>query len=105
MARGVSLLSISGFREHRWASCSDHHDVQPHGRATEMADGRSVCEDHGFLPHASWSRSSSVSDLRWLSKTKTLGRNSGWTYFHHSGSGRDDSVELALCEVRQAAPS
>src|SRR5205085_12040507 len=66
VARSVSLLSFSRLRERGWTGSPDHHDVQPHGRAAAMADGRSLCKDHGVLSHAAWPRSTSIGDLCWL---------------------------------------
>ena len=67
-----------------------------------MVVQRSVRQDHGFLPHASWSRGSPTCDLCRLSEKKALGRHFGWSYFHSAGRDRDDRSELVICPLRQA---
>src|SRR2546425_10703169 len=103
MARSVSLLSLSWLCKRWRASCSDHDDVQPYGRAAEMADGGSLREDHGLLSHAARSRSSPVGDLRRLSETQTSRRNPRRSNLHHTRRGGDDRFELALRYLRHPA--
>src|SRR5438552_18352773 len=105
MARSVSLLSLSWLCKRWRASCSEHDDVQPHGRAAEMAYGGSLREDHGLLSHAAWSRSTPIGDLRRLFETQVVGRNPGGSHIHFAGRDRDDRFELAVHEVWQAAAS
>src|SRR5260370_26240926 len=105
MAWGVSVLSLSWFRQRRGASRADHDDVQPHGRAAEMADGGSLREDHGLLSHAAWSRSTPIGDLCWLFETQVMGRNPGGSHIYFAGRDRHDRSELAVRYVWQAAPS
>src|ERR1044071_4351269 len=69
MARGVPVLSFSRLRQCWWTGSADHDDVQPHGRAAEMADGRSLREDHG-LP----ARSYEAKEGHWRSPMKWITR-------------------------------
>src|SRR5947207_9107742 len=103
MARGVSLLPVSGLCERRWAGGADHHDVQSHGREAKVALERSLREDYGLLPYVARSRGAAAGHLCWLFEKEVPGRSSSRTDFHHSGCRCDDFFELALREVRQAA--
>src|SRR3989442_12796981 len=96
MARGVPVLSLSWFRQRRRASRADHDDVQPHGRAAEMADGGSLREDHGLLSHVAWSRSTPISNLCRLFEAQVMGRNPGRSHIYFAGRDRDDLFELAV---------
>ena len=69
VAGSIPVLSFSRLRECWWTGSADHDDVQPHGRAAEMADGGSLREDHGLLSHVAWPRSTSISNLCRLFET------------------------------------
>src|ERR1700730_18242700 len=103
LARSVPLLPGAWLYQYWWPCGSNHHDVQPHGRAPALVVGRSFREDHGVLPHAAWARSPSTGDLCWVFETQIPGRHSRWPDFHRSRRRGDDFFKLAVCRLRQSA--
>src|SRR5262245_21607100 len=105
MAGSISVFPVPWFRERRWTGGANNHDVQSHGRAAQMALKRSLREDHGLLPRAAGTRSAATGNLCRLPQAQIPGWGIGGTDVHHSGCRGDDSLELALREIRETSSS